>query len=103
MRWILLFTGVAAMLVGGVGLLTPVSVDPRRVVVSCGTAVSPDMPVPPGDDDAAVDPDYARLCRMEVTDRRLWTITLLVVGATTTAAGVAYARRRAQAASNRLR
>lgn len=86
------FVGVVALLVGILGLITPVSVSPYRQVVSCGSAIAPDLSEARSLDDTSaanvpvagevvVDTDYTQLCRMELEDRRLWTITVAVVGA----------------------
>lgn len=87
-RWLVLAAGVVALLVGGVGVVAPVSVSPVRAVVGCGTAVSARIPASTGED---AGPDYTRLCRMEIEDRRQWTLTLLGAGmaaiALTTVAG----------------
>lgn len=112
-RWIVLFVGVVALIVGIAGLVTPVSAGPGNrgptvaepLNVDCGIAVAPDlaaarkatvlggqnMPSPPGvpetpglaqpHDDIVVNTDYVSLCHKELTDRRIWTITLAALGA----------------------
>lgn len=86
------FVGVVALLVGILGLIAPVSVSPYQQVVSCGSAIGPDLSEARSLDDTSaanvpvagevvVDTDYTQLCRMELEDRRLWTITVAVVGA----------------------
>ncbi|BBX70718.1 hypothetical protein [Mycolicibacterium psychrotolerans] len=90
-RIIMLICAVAAV-IGIAGLLTPVSVSPQRQVISCGTAVAPDLsqariqeaPVTQNarqDGDLVVRPDYTALCRQELDDRRLGTLSLAAVGA----------------------
>ncbi|MGW0161899.1 hypothetical protein ACWDUN_21570 [Mycobacterium sp. NPDC003323] len=90
MRWLFL-CGVGAVLVGLVGLVTPVSVSPALAVVNCGSAAFPDLSearnfetrdvvdLPVGDYIPA-DADYTELCRMDLEDRRLWTLALTGVG-----------------------
>jgi hypothetical protein len=100
-RRVLVFVGFVAAVVGLVGLVTPVRVSPEVDVISCGSAFSPDLssarahddgsannvPVPSG---VVVDADYTELCRMDLEDRRLWTITLVAVGAVAVTAGLGY-------------
>lgn len=100
--------GIVGALVGAVGLLAPVSVDPDIAVIGCGTAVSPDLSAAqarddgsaaniPIDDGILVEPDYTQLCRMELEDRRLWASTLAGAGlglaAAAAACGVLVGRR----------
>ena len=91
-RLITASVGLVALLVGVLGLLTPVSVSPDLEVVSCGTAIAPDLSEARSQDDASAanvpigdevvtDTNYTRLCGMEIEDRRLWTIALAGVGA----------------------
>lgn len=97
-RLSVLATGLVALLVGGVGLFSPISVSPGLAPVPCGSAVAPDYATAreqapadtqtspnelPYDTEWAGDVDYAQLCRDEVEDRRLWTIPLAAVGALT--------------------
>ncbi len=102
MRRIPLFVGVVALIVGVVGLLTPVSVSPKaeRATVRCGSAVAPDLSAARAHDDrsaanipvrgeVSVDTSYTRLCQMDLDDRRTWTITLAAVGAFAIVAGLA--------------
>lgn len=103
--------GVVALLVGVVGLLSPVSISPGLTPVRCGSAVSPDLAgarqqapgetqtspeVPPYDSEWVGDVDYAQLCDKEISDRRAWTITVTVVGvlALLTAVGLSVRARR---------
>ncbi len=97
-RGILAFLGVVAVIVGVVGLLAPVSVSPGRVSVRCGSPVAADLsdararddgsaanvPVPGG---VLTDTNYEQLCRQQLTDRRVWTITLAAVGGLAVIAG----------------
>jgi hypothetical protein len=87
-----LFGGAVALIVGIAGLLTPVSVAPEDKTVSCGTAVAPDLSEARANDDRSVanvpildevvaDINYTRLCQMDLTDRKIWTISLAGVGA----------------------
>jgi hypothetical protein len=83
--------GVVAVIVGVAGLVVPVSVSPDRQHVGCGSAVWPDLseakkhddnsaaniPVPGG---VVTDTNYTRLCRKDLEDRRLWTVTLAIAG-----------------------
>lgn len=90
-RRIILFAGAVALIVGVAGLLTPVSVSPAYRTVGCGTAVAADLTEARANDDGSAanvpvdgevlaDIDYTRLCQMELTDRRMWTIPLAVMG-----------------------
>ncbi|KRE31762.1 hypothetical protein ASG82_01960 [Mycobacterium sp. Soil538] len=92
LRRIIMLIGAVAAVVGIAGLLTPVSVSPQRQIISCGTAVAPDFaqartqeaPLTQNarqDGDLVVRPDYTALCRQELDDRRLGTLTLTAVGA----------------------
>jgi hypothetical protein len=97
----LVFIGIVGALVGGAGLLAPVSVDPEREVVNCGTTVSPDLSEARAHDDGnaanvplnegiLIDTDYTELCRMELEDRRLWALTLAGAGLLLAIAVVTY-------------
>lgn len=101
-RRILGFAGVIAVIIGVVGLFAPVSVSPNLLVVECGSAVSPDLSAARANDDGSpanvpipggvlVDTNYTELCRMDLEDRRIWTITLAAVGALTIGAAAAHA------------
>lgn len=113
-RWIILFAGVLALVVGITGLFTPVNAGPANV--SCGSAMMPDLaaaraatehgganiPVPdlgPGipeparHDAVIINSDYVSLCRQNLADRRMWTITLAAVGAVATLGALAAAAR----------
>ena len=92
------------MILGGVGLLTPVSVSPDDRVVACGSAVAPDLSEARGmtgeraagvaqPDAVAAGTDYVELCRMDLEDRRIWTISLIAMGAAATAVGVVLAHK----------
>lgn len=107
-RWTVLFLGVIAVLTGVVGLLAPVSAGPGSI--ACGTPVATDFssaraatehgganaPMPPSapetpgraepHDDIVVNTDYLELCRAELTDRRMWTVSLAALGAVATLA-----------------
>ena len=108
--------GVVALLVGVVGLLSPVNISPGLTPVPCGTAVAPDLESArqqapantqtspqelPYDSEWVGDVDYAQLCDEEISDRRAWTITVTVVGVLSllTAAGLALRSRRSQNAN----
>ncbi|MBE1552138.1 hypothetical protein GGC64_006225 [Mycobacterium sp. OAS707] len=65
--------------------------------MDCGTAVAPDLSAARAHDDGnaanvpvgdvvVVDTDFTRLCRMELEDRRLWTIPLAAAGVLAAAA-----------------
>lgn len=97
-RLIIVSVGVVALLIGIVGLLAPVSVSAGEgQVVSCGSAIAPDLSAARANDDASeanipvlgeviVDPNFVRLCEKDLEDRRLWTITLGAVGMLTVVA-----------------
>jgi hypothetical protein len=99
-RRIALFAGVVALLIGVVGLLAPVSVSPEREPsVGCGSALAPDLSAARANDDESaanfpvpggvvVDTNFTRLCRMDLEDRRIWTITLAAVGALAVVGGL---------------
>jgi hypothetical protein len=87
-----LFLGAVALIVGIVGLLAPVSVSAEGEIVRCGSAVAPDLSDARAHDDGnaanvpvldvvLVDTNFTRLCQKDLEDRRLWTISLAVVGA----------------------
>lgn len=111
LRRVILFIGAIALVVGVVGLLTPVSVSPEQQTVRCGSAVAPDLSDARAEDDRSpanvpvlgevvVDTNYTRLCRKDLTDRRLWTITLAVAGGlAAAAAGALEVRDRRSSAS----
>lgn len=101
-RRIALSVGLVLLLVGIVGLLSPVSVSPGLRTVSCGTAVAPDLAAareqPPDQTEVSTmelpnageevgSADYTELCRYELSDRRAWTITLAAAGALLVAVG----------------
>lgn len=107
--------GVVALLVGIVGLLSPVSISPGLTSVPCGTAVAPDLegarqqaPADtqtspqelPYDSEWVGNVDYGQLCDKEIADRRAWTITVTVVGVLglLTAAALSIRARRSDAA-----
>ena len=106
-----LFLGALALIVGVAGLLTSVSVSAGQTTVQCGSAVAPDLSQARAEDDrgvanvpmlgeVVVDTNVTRLCRMELTDRRLWTISLAAAGALAVAVtGVLEARGRRSAAA----
>ncbi|ORB55875.1 hypothetical protein BST42_05590 [Mycolicibacterium rhodesiae] len=100
-----LIVGIAGLVTpvsAGPGNRGPTVAEPLSV--DCGIAVSPDlsaareatvlggknMPSPPGapgtpglaqpHDDIIVNTDYVSLCREELTDRRIWTVTLAALG-----------------------
>lgn len=91
LRAVIGFAGAVALVVGLAGLITPVSVSPHETTIGCGSAVAPDLagarahddgsaanvPVPGG---VVADMDYTGLCERNLTDRRVWTITVAVVG-----------------------
>lgn len=93
--------GVVALMVGGIGLLTPVSISPEEQTVHCGSAISPDLSAARSKDDGSdantpildvvvVDIDYTRLCQKDLQDRRQWTISLAVFGALAIAGSLVY-------------
>ncbi len=91
-RSIVMFAGAVAVVVGVVGLFTVVSVSPNQNNVLCGSAVAPDLSqaraetgrgypaTPPAADVKVAHSDYVALCRGELTDRRIWTITVAGIG-----------------------
>lgn len=104
LRRIVLFMGVVALIVGVVGLLAPVSVSPELQTVRCGSAVAPDLSAARAEDDRSAanlpvggeivaDTNYTRLCQMDLSDRRIRTITLAVAGALAVTGAVVLAAR----------
>lgn len=95
-RLVALMLGGLLLLVGVVGLVTPVSVSPGMQTVQCGTAVAPDLAAARAQAPAETEispmdlpysgelvgkADYSELCRYELADRRAWTVTLAGTGA----------------------
>lgn len=90
-RLVIVSAGVVALLVGIVGLITPVSVSPDQRIIGCGSAIAPDLLEARAHDDASAanvailgevgtDANATRLCDKDLEDRRFWTITLAGVG-----------------------
>lgn len=109
-RWSVLSLAAVAVIVGVTGLLAPVHAGPRNV--GCGTAVATDLsaarvatetpgpgvpwPTTLSEEPDITEPfrgrvyvDYLALCRQELNDRRLWTISLAAVGVVTAAGAAA--------------
>lgn len=111
LRRIIGLAGALAILVGTAGLLTPVSVSPELQKVRCGSAAFPDMSAAKANDDGSdanipvsggvvTDVNYTELCRMDIEDRRVWTITLAALGVLAVAASVTHgAMERSRASS----
>lgn len=73
-RRVVLFAGAVALIVGAVGLLTPVSASGGLGAVKCGSAVAPDLAAARAEDDGnpanirvdgelVVDTNDTRLCQ----------------------------------------
>jgi len=88
---IVMSLGAVAIIVGVVGLLTGVSIDPEGRSVSCGSAVAADLSEaralqPETTENARIDgelvvrPDYVALCQKELEDRRVGTLSLCGLG-----------------------
>lgn len=103
-RLLIAFAGFVALLVGIGGLLVPASVSPELAVVSCGSAIAPDLSEARSQDDGnaanvevadelIADTNYTRLCEMELEDRRLLSIPLAIAGVLTIGAAVALSAR----------
>ncbi|VEG54357.1 Uncharacterised protein [Mycolicibacterium aurum] len=112
LRLVIAGLGAVALLVGIVGLFTPVSVTADGEVISCGSAIAPDLSAARANDDASAanalvlgdlvsDANFSRLCDMDIEDRRLWTITLGALGALAVVAAAAQAFMSRRAASDR--
>lgn len=109
-RWSVLSLAAVAVIVGVTGLLAPVHAGPRHI--GCGTAVATDLstaraatatpgpgvpwPTTLWEEPDITEPfhgrvhvDYLTLCRQELNDRRLWTISLAAVGVVAAAAAAA--------------
>jgi hypothetical protein len=90
MRLLIGFAGFVALLVGIGGLVVPASVSPELEIVSCGSVIAPDLAEARSHDDGRAanvpgagelgDTNYTRLCDMELEDRRLGSIPLVIVG-----------------------
>ncbi|ORB68738.1 hypothetical protein BST47_02225 [Mycolicibacterium tusciae] len=90
MRLVIAFAGFVALLVGIGGLVVPASVSPELAVVGCGSPIDPDLSEARSHDDGRAanvpglgglgDTNYTRLCDMELEDRRLGSIPLVIVG-----------------------
>lgn len=91
LRIVIAFAGFVGLLVAIGGLVVPVSVSPELEIVSCGSAIAPDLTEARSHDDASAanfrvrgelvsDTNYTRLCEMELEDRRLGSIPLAIVG-----------------------
>lgn len=102
MKLRLLFAGLGAvaLLVGIAGLFAPVSVSAEGTVISCGSVTGPDLSAARANDDTSAanalvlgdlvsDANFTRLCKMNLEDRQLWTITLAAVGGLVVIAAVA--------------
>jgi hypothetical protein len=103
-----LFLGGIGVIVGVVGMLSPVSVSPEQQIVKCGSAIAPDLSAARAEDDRSpanvpilgevvADTNYTRLCHMELDDRRIGTISLAAFSATAIIATLvfgAFSRRR---------
>lgn len=100
MRLLIAFAGVVALLVGIGGLVVPASVSPDLAVVGCGSVIAPDLSEARSHDDGRAanapahgeliaDTNYTRLCEMELEDRRLGSIPLVIVGVLATGLAVA--------------
>ena len=90
-RRVSVFVGIVAVVVGLFGLVTPVRVSPELEVVQCGSALSHDLSSARAHDDRSaddnsiagrvvIDTNYTELCRKDLEDRRLWTVTLMALG-----------------------
>jgi hypothetical protein len=90
-RLLIAFAGFVAVLVGIGGLMVPASVSPDLAVVSCGSVIAPDLSEArshddglaanvPASGDLIADTNYTRLCEMELEDRRLGSIPLVIAG-----------------------
>jgi len=104
-RRVAAFLGAIAVLTGVVGLVAPVSVDPGLSIVGCGSVINPDLSVARARDSghgpSNAEPQYTELCRMDLEDRRLWTLTLIAAGGLALAGSVAqYLRKRHQSAQD---
>lgn len=91
MRSTAVFIGVVTLILGVVGLIAPVSVSPEIRTVGCGSAVSPDLSEARANDDGVPTDiamqdevitgiNYIELCRMDLKDRRILSITVTAAG-----------------------
>ena len=91
-RRVVLLAGVAALLIGVIALLIPVSTsDGNGGNINCGNGLSADMSAARQANDRSVagvpilnevlpHTDYVEQCASEVSGRRAWTVPLAVVG-----------------------
>lgn len=90
-RWMIVAVGAALLLAGVVGLLVPISVSDGGGSIGCGNAVATDETAAMRATDmrAARMPivqqfvprtDYSVLCDTSVTNRRIWTVPLALLG-----------------------
>lgn len=73
--------GLAAVLIGVVGLITPVPIHVESVHLLCGTAIAPGSSAAAdafGDEPVAEESDD--LCQTALRHRRLWTVGLTTTG-----------------------
>jgi hypothetical protein len=92
-RRVILLVGAAALIIGVVGLLMPVSVSgPNGDTISCGNAVAEDLSAARDADDKNLanlpilnqvvpHTSYVAQCESSVNGRRAWSIPLTVIGA----------------------
>lgn len=91
-RRALLLAGIAALLIGVIGLLLPVSTsDGNGASIGCGNGVAADLSAARQANDTSVasvpilnqvipHADYVAQCQSEVSGRRAWTIPVAVLG-----------------------
>ncbi|MEZ0339427.1 aminopeptidase [Mycobacterium sp. pV006] len=91
LRQLILFAGVAALLVGVIALLVPVSVSGPESKIGCGNGISADLSEArqvdnqnpanlPILNEIVPHQDYAVECESAVSSRRSWAIPVAVVG-----------------------
>lgn len=99
MRRLVLLAGAVVLLVGLIGLLMPVSIaGPDGQKIGCGNAVvADDSAAREADDSNPVNlpvineivphTDYVAQCQSAVSDRRMWSIPVAIIGALLLAGG----------------
>ncbi|KUH85422.1 MULTISPECIES: hypothetical protein [unclassified Mycobacterium] len=96
LRRLILLVGAVVLVIGVVGLLMPVSISgPDNQEIGCGNAVAADdsaareantndpnqlKNLPVIDELTEDPPDYVAQCNSAVSDRRMWSIPVAVIG-----------------------
>lgn len=105
LRRIVLLLGAAALLIGFIGLLVPVSTsDGNGGSINCGTGLSSDLSAARNANNNSIanvpilnqvvpHNDYVAQCQSELSTRRAWTIPVALLGAAAAAGSMLVGRR----------